>query len=171
MSKTKLYETVKEKLETLEGIAFGGYFNNQFEREAGEDAHKWPITYFEFSLLDWFATTGTSRNTQKGDIEIIIYVGFKTIAKDNIAFIDEIDRVYTALEGLEGSDGLFDPLRRVREIPNSDVDNVFVWQIHFSTRLLDISATNYGSQVITATGISITRDLEIDNEIVRSGKI
>lgn len=170
MSKKKLFDAVKSRFDQIPSVAFGGIFNNQFESEDKVRAHKWPIAYLEFSQLLWTAGIGTNAKVQQGDVDITLYVGFKTIDETPERFFESIDEIYNKLEGF-ASNGDFDPLRRTREQQTNEFDNVFVWQMTFRTNLKDEGAMNEGSTVWLASDMAVTRDLEIDNPVVRSGEI
>lgn len=169
MSKKKLYEAVKARFDEIESVSFGGIFNDQFRQEERVRAHKWPIAYLDFSQLRWSAGIGTNTKVQQGDVEITLHIGFKTIDENPERFLDQIDEVYNKLEGF-APDGYFDPLRRTSEKQTSEFDNVFVWEITFRTTLKDEGAMNEGSTFTFADEMTITRDLKIDNDVVRSGK-
>jgi hypothetical protein len=171
MSKKKLFDALKARFEDeIPEVWFGGIYNNQFESEAKIKAHKWPAAYFEFSQILWTAGIGSNAKVQQGDVDVTLYIGFKTIEDTPETFLDIIDLVYKKVEGF-ASNGDFDPMRRTREQQTNEFDNVFVWQITFRTNLKDEGAMNAGSTVWLADDITITRDLEIDNQILRTGKI
>jgi hypothetical protein len=170
MSKRKLYDAVKAKVDAVEGFTFGGLFNNQFQKEAVEASTEWPIVYLEWASIDWLASVGTAQNYQSGDTVVCLHLGFKTIETDNSPLLDEVDRLYRALEGFVDTDNTFTPLRRIREAQDSETDNVFEWLIYFATKLGDQSAADASSTAIIAEGFTITRDLDIDNQIIRAGR-
>jgi hypothetical protein len=143
MSKTILNNAIKAKIQALEGFEWGGLFNNQFDEEATEDATRYPIVYAEYSPIEWSAATGNNKNLQKGDVEVILHIGFKTLKKDNDEVLSLVDQVFAALHGYGSED--FDPLRRIREIQDTQYNNVLVWLLTFKTTLTDCGAADLGS--------------------------
>lgn len=169
MSKRILYDAIKAEIDALEGFHCFGLYNNQFEREADEDVIRYPAIFVQFGVIEWVGTLGTVKNLQQGTLEVQLYVGFKRLDKDNESVLDDVDKIFVALEGLAGD--LFDPLRRVREEQDIDYNNAEVWVLTFRTTINDCQASMKGSITHTIESLDARTEssLKIDDDVIRSG--
>jgi hypothetical protein len=142
-----------------------GVFNNQFENEPNEIPFRYPAIFIEFQELTYRSETFGS---QKIDLEFILHVGF-TQLRENLSYFDTIQNVGVALHGFAGS--YFSEITRLRAIPDNNHGNVIVWQITFRTTLTDETTfvPNQLIEINTPRTVGVSKGLDIDNPIVRSG--
>lgn len=173
MSKTILKDAIKAKIQALDGFNWEGLFNNQFAQEAQEDPIRYPAVFLEFSLIGWADSAGTYKNLQKGNIEVTLWIGFKTLDKENEDVLDLVDEIYKELHG-HGTDD-FKPLRRIREVQDVDYNNVIVWAQTYRTELRDCGAANKDVTVVNPDSLDVRTESVLiiepdneDNKIVRT---
>ena len=150
MSKSILLNAIKAKVKAITGAKgshgedvkfhFYGLFNDQFNKEDEEDVLSYPAVFASFPVIEWTAKLGNNRNLQEGRVDITLHIGFKVLDKDNSFVLDEVDKVFAALEGYTTED--FDPLRRTTETQDTDYANMLVWELTLSTILRDKTAAN-----------------------------
>ena len=146
-------------------------FNNQFDNEDRENAFPYPNVFIEFGTIDW---EKKSRNIQQGPVTFTFHCGFESYVENSIendaAIFDILDRIHVVLQGF--SDGeCFNLLDRTTERQDADHDNVVVWEMDYDTILLDTAAATE-LKTVTSAGpheLDVTRDLDIDNDVIRSG--
>ena len=146
-------------------------FNNQFDNEDRENAFPYPNVFIEFGTIDWIKK---SRNIQQGEVTFTIHCGFESYVTNSIendaAIFDILERIHKALQGF--SDGeCFNPLDRVTERQDTDHDNVVVWEMDYTTILLD-TAPATELKLVTSPGphdLEVIGDLDIDNDVIRTG--
>ena len=79
-----------------------------------------------------------------------------------------IKEVHQAVNGFEGA--CWTGLQRGPERQDTNHDNVIVWQVDYMTNLNDASADPARKLIeATITDIVVNKDLDIDNDIIRSG--
>jgi hypothetical protein len=169
MSKTILFNTLKTAINAVGSFRCFGLYNDQFAREGVEDVVTYPAVFIQFEGMDWEPRLSTVKNLQEAPIEINLHIGFKRLDKDNESVLAEVDQLFVALEGFTNDE--FDPLRRIRETPDTSYDNVEVWILTFKTRLRDTQATMVGTitHTITALEARDNSSLKIDNDVIRTG--
>jgi len=164
--KKDLYLAVKGRiLDQVKSIKHVLLYNNQFDRETVEEAFTYPNCFIEFVQM---IHSGVTLNQQKSDIQIRVHIGFESLEKEDLTMFDLIQEVYVALQGLDGD--LFSALQRIEERQDIDHDNVIVWQLDFECNLTDCSSDPRANldEVVIGT-LEIGADLDIDNDIIRSG--
>lgn len=172
MSKFALFNALKSRIDAIPGWNCPDLWNGQPSRESEEDVIRYPAAYIHFSDIAWSSPSGPSLFVQTGDVEITIYLVFKRLDKENFKTLQQVDEVFSQLQGWSDSD-LFSALRRVGEAPDIDYDNVEVWSQRYVCQLVDTSAHDRGSRMATITDIDTRTDSElcIDDPVIRTGKI
>lgn len=183
--KLEIYNDIVSALGTITELKTIGLYNSQFDREEDEWVRDYPKGFIEFATIPWLPpkqTTGkgtSSGNTVKqqdsGEVIITIHIGFSYLQDADVSFplLDVIvQKVYLALQGLSGS--YYGPLKRVEERQDPDHDRVLDWQMDFSTMLQECGEADSGlvdanDPIGTITDITINKDLDIDNPIIRTG--
>jgi hypothetical protein len=162
----QIFIDVKSKLETdLSGVVFKvDLYNNQFEHEPEERPFKYPAVFIEFSSIEYF--DGTS-GVQKCELEMTLHCGFHSLV-DTISFLDTIQLIAQSIHKFGGD--YFAPFIRISENMDVNHDNVTVWQIVFRTSLTDENSIVTRDQILTTIDtLELTRDIDIDNIVIRSG--
>ncbi len=122
----------------------------------------------ELSQIEWETD---SRGIQKGATTITVRVGFNSPDNDKLdesGFFDFEEIIYKALNGLDSV--CFTPLKRVADRADEDFDHVYIQETDFATQLTDDSAL-VDTKLISTTvdKLEITKDLDIDNDVIRTG--
>lgn len=177
--KLNLYNDIVTALDGVTEVKTKGIFNNQFDREEDEKAKAYPCCFIEFAPIQWIQTQQQPikkvnvRKQQKANAVITIHIGFSDLQDETANFIDIdpiIQKIYLALQDLTGD--YYSVLNRIEERPDTDHDNVIVWQMDFSTMLEEVGEEADLTKVAGDTlGLEITKDLKIDNDIIRTGKL
>ena len=123
----------------------------------------------EFGTIDWLPA---NRGTQKGDALITFHIGYNAINNEKVdesGMFDFIEEVHAAISGFAGE--CFTPLQRVTERQDEDFDHVLIWEADYSTQLTDNSGRDTKKLVSsTVADVDVQGDLDIDNDIIRTGK-
>lgn len=162
----QIFIDVKSKLETdLSGVVFKvDLFNNQFDHEPEERPFKYPAVFIEFSDIQYFDNTS---GVQKCELEMTLHCGFHSLI-DTITFLDTIQLISQSIHKFGGD--YFSPFIRISENMDTNHDNVTVWQIVFKTTLTDENSIVTRDQILTTVNtLELTRFIDIDNTIIRSG--
>jgi hypothetical protein len=140
-----LYLAIESKLKTE--VAAIKWIDFDRDQLLGQDNDK-PVDY-PCVLIDFPNTpySNNSQNTQIGEPTIILRVAFRRYDRthdkrsDNasLIFLDTLQSIYTALEGMEGEN--FSPLNRInqRRIIRPDI---ILYEIHFDCAYYDNTAQN-----------------------------
>lgn len=162
----QIFLDAKNKLETdLIGIVHKvDLYNNQFEHEPEEKPFKYPAIFIEFSDIQYF--DGTS-GVQKCELEMTLHCGFHSLV-DTINFLDTIQLISQSIHNFSGD--YFSPFIRISENMDVNHDNVTVWQIVFKCTMTDENSIVTRNQILTTIDtLELTRDLDIDDQVIRSG--
>ena len=181
-AKLDIFNDIVTALALVTEIKTVELWNNQFANEERETAFNYPAVFIEFAETPWTISkqrppkTGSQGNTtkeQKSEGTIItIHLGFSQLENETVSFplIDPIiEKVYFAIQGLNGT--FYGPLLRIAERQDTDHDRVIDWQMDFNTMMfecgeLDPDLTKIDAGVLD---VELNVDLDIDNDVVRSG--
>lgn len=177
--KLNLYNDIETILIAIDEIKTVGIFNNQFDREDEEKAKAYPCCFVEFANIGWTQTQQTpirkvnAQKQQKAEGTIVtIHIGFEDLQDETANFKDIdpiIQKVYLALQDLTGD--YYSVLNREAERQDTDHNNVIVWQMDFSTTMEEVGEEATLKKVDGGTlSLEITKNLKIDNDIIRTGK-
>ena len=156
----------KQVLDQVKEINHMLLFNNQFDRDNEEEAFSYPNCFFEYVQLIW---NGNIKQTQTGETQIKLHLGFERYETESLTIFDTIQKVYLALQGFSDTN-LFTGLQRIEEEQDTDHDQVIVWTITFSTQITDCEANpDATKQQIIIGDLEIIKKLDIDNPIIRTG--
>jgi len=181
----ELYQLVESTLEAdATSIKTIGLWNNQFDNEESEKAKDYPAVYVEFTDITWatsqqttgLGSTGKYSAQQDGVVVMTLHIGFWQLEDETLAYEEistVIDEVYNAIQGVDADQ--INPMQRVGERQDVDHDNVIDWQLDFSTQVLeagkDLTTTEDREEIAEDTiSPSITRDLELEDQVIRAGK-
>jgi len=162
MSKTILYNNLKTAIDAVEGFKCFGLYNGQFDREIDEDVLTYPAVFISFGSIEWRNVLGSIKNLQEAPLEVELYIGFKQLDKDNEATLQEVDKLFVAMEAMSNDE--FDPLRRVRDTQDVNYDNLEAWVLTFKTTLRDVQATMKGSITHTITTLDARTNSTINTD-------
>lgn len=139
-------------------------FNKQIENEKNEKPFRYPAVFFDFTNLNYRSeTTGT----QKIDVEFELHVATSEL-RPTFDLWDLCEQIGVALQNYSGDN--FSDITQRNSIPDNDHDRVNVWRLTFGCTITDESKLKQSKQIIVnSLGLTINKDLDIDNSIVRSG--
>lgn len=172
--------TVVEPITEVETVRL---WNSQLENEATEIPFNYAAVFIEFAEIPWTSTNqqpstlgaqGNVTKEQKGaNALVIIHATFSQLENETLSFpiIDAIiDKIYFEVQGLF-KDQKYSPLLRVAERQDVDHNRVIDWQMDFLTTMfqcgeLDDSLTEISGGTVE---VETTVDLDIDNDVIRTG--
>lgn len=158
-------------------------WNSQLENESDEKPFNYPAVFIEFAEIPWTSTNqqpstlgnvGNVTKEQKGvDSLIIIHIAHSQLEDETISFpiIDVVnDKVYFAIQGLFVNQK-YSPILRVAERQDTDHDRIIDWQMDFLTTMFQCGeADNTLVEIVGGTiTLVLTKDLDIDNDTLRTG--
>lgn len=169
MSKLMFFNEIYSKLDSCSPeIKTVQLYNSQPDNTDKEEIKLYPAVYLEMSNVDW-VTKGLG--IQQGDITLTVYVVTENYKTDDRQFLTVVDKVYECLNGLQTCS--FSALQRINERQDTDHDQLSIWEIDFISTLYDSQDNTRKEMTITTldpkTGLSIGVDLDIDNDIIRTG--
>lgn len=181
-AKLDIFNDIVTELEKISEIETIELWNNQLDNENKEISFNFPAVFIEFADLPWTSTNqqpsrlGTEGNVskqQKGiGALIILHIAFAPLEKETVSFpiiSPIIDEVYFAVQGLQGT--FYSPLLRIAERQDTDHDRVIDWQMDFNTTMFECGELDTTLKEIDAGTIDVIPeiDLDIDNDVIRSG--
>ena len=105
---------------------------------------------------------------QQGDVTITVRVVVERYQTDDRTYLTLVDEIYQALH-LYTTDN-FSPLKRIAERQDVDHENVIVWEVDYTTVLLDQQAyTERNFATLTETDLEVNTDVDIDSVIIKTG--
>ena len=166
MSKLILYNAIDEQIKAeVSSVKIVQLWNSQLDNEKEEEARTYPICYIEFSDIVWRELT---KGCAEGDVTITIRTVIERLQTDDRTYLTLVDEVYKALQLFQSD--IFTPLKRVTERQDTDHDNCIVWETDYITKLIDTTAdSNAGLPEVTIGTLEVTPDLDIDNDVIRTG--
>lgn len=168
-----LFEDIKERLQELTTLQHVALWNNQFERSNNdntdnnvEQAFAYPCAFIHFFGDN--PTSSSGGGAKRLDVDVRIYVGIESYELEDTTVFDVAAEVQEHLENWHTSNftGLMYQAQRL----NYDHNNVIVYEFDFKTQFSD--GIKYFKKDSVTTGnisVSITADLDIDNNIIRTG--
>jgi hypothetical protein len=164
--KRDLYLALKSRLLSITGVEHVRLYNNQIQRDTVEEAYKQGNTVFvEFIQLTW---TGAASGQQRGETVVRLHVVFESLLTEDVTLFERVQNVHLSIQGFNGP--LFTSMQRTNEEQDTDHDNIIVWKADYITQLSDCTTDHRsGLDTHTITQVEINAQLDIDNEIVRSG--
>jgi hypothetical protein len=161
----EFFEVIKTRLETeIPTIQTIDVWNNQFDNERKEKPFRFPAVFFEFINLP---LRSEANGIQKIDVEFILHVATSELHQ-TFDLWDLCEAIGTSLHNYSGDN--FSDITQRSFIMDNNHDRVNVWRLTFGCTLTDETKFKPNKQT-TVSGISliVTRDLDIDNLVVRSG--
>lgn len=178
----KCFNAIKTQIETVSAIKTVRLWNSQIENYERERAYERPAAFVEFLPSPCTTQQKIERvgqnisRQQKIDLAITIHVEFDKLEDETTSFplIDAtFQAVYYALQGFykdSSTLGYFKPLRRTEVRFDVNHDEVIDWQMDFSTMMEEMGEQDDLTLIAGGTLTpEITRTLDIDNDIIRTG--
>lgn len=126
-------------------------FNNQFDKEAAEDAFSYPAVMIQFLSLPWVTEP---QGLQKADALIRLHVGFHSYKSEDVEILTLLDEVHAALSGFTVAN-LLGAMTRTNEEQDINHDSVSVWLVDYSTQIVDV-AGHRNRHLVNASIESVT---------------
>ena len=168
---------IKKKVKDIQTF---GIWNNQFEHLGVDEIDfNFPAVFVEFASIPWTSSqiqprrqgnTGDVIKQQKSqDTIITLHIGFSFLKEPIRSFRDMdpiIDKIYFALQGLEGEQ--FSPLLRIDERQDTEHGRIIDWQVDFRTMMEQTGELDKDVRKIEADtlDLDIEKDLQIDTGTV-----
>ena len=148
-------------------------FNNQFERSNNDRAQdnnqepfSYPACFISFENISW---TGISSGVQDAALTVRLHIGYLNLI-EFIPVFDLVQSIHLALQGY--GDVIFNALTRVAERPNYDHNNVYVYEVDYTTRFRDTSTYNRKNYTpVSPVELDVSAELKIENVIIRTGTL
>lgn len=139
-------------------------WNQQIENENIEKPFKYPALFIEFNSINY---RSEAYGIQKADIEFTVHCCFSQLVRD-LDLLDIVESVGVALHNFNGD--YFADITRSDVEQDTNHDRVQDWTITFNTTATDCgTAKVHQLTQTTPTSVEVSRDLDIDNQVIRSG--
>lgn len=169
-----LYLSLRTQGETIPGIKWVRLFNDQFSKSNNDNAEKnseqafpYPCIFIEFPEDNIQSSSGAG--AKRLDVLVRIKIGFESYKLEDLAMFDLAELVQIAYEGY--NDTSFTRLTYEAQRMDYNHDNVYVYEFDFRTSYSD-DVKYFKKDGVVTTGpfaLQVTPDLDIDNEIIRTG--
>lgn len=173
MSKKLIYQEIKAKIAAdCPDVKTFRLFNNQVENDNTENAFNYPAVFLEFADLE-FMNENAGLQSITGVIRLrIVQEEYRTENELNLDFVDKIASV---LNGFQSST-IIQPLIRIRELQDTDHNNLIIWEQEYNFKANDCTSSKYNGAIEIPAGTveleaSRTTEvtLDIDNKNIRTG--
>ena len=171
----EIYLAIKAKLDTdvteLQTIRL---FNNQFERSNNdsadfndEQAFAYPCLFVDFPGDNGQISEGSG--VQYLDVQVRVLIGYESYMVEDLEVFTLKDKVFKALYNLKGP--TFSYLSYTAQRIDSNHNNVYIYEIEFSTKYEQSVSYLLNDKVEPTYPVELvlTKNLDIDNDIIRTG--
>lgn len=149
MSQLVIFNDLKTRLGTIQGIKHVGLWNNQFARENVENAFLYPCVFIQFTNSNFRELT---RGVEQFDSIITLHIGFESYKTEDTFILQLKQDVYKAVHRFQPNTGC-SMLLRVDEREDFDHPNVQDYQQDYKTTIKDADANTNGTKTATLTPI------------------
>jgi hypothetical protein len=152
-------------LETIPVVREARVFNNQLKHLPDQEQLLWPAVLVEpFNIV--YTTLSGPYQTVNCSIRFHI-VNESPLQGDEMTIYQLKDQVHQYLFGFTGG-GLLEPLQRDRENLDYSHDNLYDYQVEYSTRFTDM-VEPLDEVTVQLAQIDLDYDLDVDNPVIRTG--
>lgn len=155
MSLKTLYTELRAELESIPALKYVRLFNNQFEREAVNEAFLFPCALIEFEPTE---CKDLLMGVQQYDFNVVIHLGFESYKTEDIDVLDLKQSIYIKLHRFNSTSKMFSMLSRISDTQNFDHDNTQVYEIRFRITAKDYDADIRPTQSVNPT-LALTANL------------
>lgn len=147
-------------------------FNNQFNHSNNEDqrneqAFLYPCALIEFSEIEYQTQT---QLIQSYTGVVRLHIGFESYKLEDTDVLALKQNIYKNIHGFQVSTvKTFGKFLRLRETMDTDHDNIMVYIQDYQLSGKDTDFVDTSSTVVPPIELEITRDLDIDNSVIRTG--
>jgi hypothetical protein len=161
----EFFQVIRTRLQTeIPTIKTIDVFNNQFENEPNEKPFRFPAVFFEFVNLPYRSEVN---GIQKIDVEFTLHVATSEL-RQSFDLWDLCEQIGTSLHNYSGDN--FSDITQRNAIPDNDHDRINIWRLTFGCTITDDTKFKPGKQtVVSGISLNITRDLDIDNVVIKTG--
>jgi hypothetical protein len=151
--KTLLFQAIETRLrEEVANLGAFELWREQPDNEAKEDPLEFPAVFLEFAELDY---SSQGSNIQAANVKVALHIVYEDMDMKSLAFLEFVEEVQFALQGLQGADNLFTMLERESEKQVVRRDNLVEWVIEYVTRLQDETTARTARLVLTANPLTL----------------
>ncbi len=163
----QVFIDIKTKIEEITSINLVTAFNGQYFNTQKEQGYNYPIALIEFANIEYVQQP---KQVQKFDANCIIHIVYNSYEFEPLGFYDVRDLIFLKLQGFKPEN--CSEMYRVSEIADTDHDALYIYKVDFKISGIDIVANTDNNLIShTVTTLATTKDLEIDNNIIRTGTI
>jgi len=170
-----IYLGIKSRLETdVTQLQTVRLFNNQFERSNNdnsdlndEQAFAYPCCFIEF--INDAPMISQGAGAKRLEVEVRLHIGFESYELEDLDIFDLVESIQVALDGY--STIYFSPLTYLAQRTDYNHNNIYIYQLEYSC-IYEDSSSYIKNNTITKNAphtLSVTIDLDIDNDIIRTG--
>ncbi len=153
-----LYTEIRTKLEAITGIKYVRLWNNQFEREAVNEAFQFPCCLIEFEPTE---CRDLLNGVQQYDFVVCIHLGFESYKTEDTDILDLKQAVFVKLGNYNSTTGMFSILSRESETQNFDHDNIQDYQIRFKVTGKDFDGDTRPNTDATITDLTLNGTIHL----------
>ena len=167
-----IYLGIKARLESqvaeLQTIRL---FNNQFERSNNENgdeqAFAYPCCFIEFFNDAPMISQGAG--AKRLDVEVRLHIGFESYELEDLDIFNLVEKIQIALDGYSTTS--FTPLTYLAQRNDYNHNNIYIYQLEYACIYEDDSSYIKNNTVTSNAPhtLNLTVDLDIDNDIIRTG--
>lgn len=141
-------------------------FNDQFNHsndQRDEAPFLYPCVFIQFIDIQ---TADLTQNVQQANFTTRIHFGFENYEDEDVTMFALKAKIYKALQHFGAN--FFGPMVRVSEEQDHEHNNIYIYLIDFQTSGKDYDACVEKPEA-TITTLTVNADLDIDNDIIRTG--
>ena len=163
----QVYTDIKERIEEITSINLVTAFNGQYLNTQREQGYNYPVAFIEFNNIEYVQQP---QQIQKFDADCIIHIVYNSYEFEPLGFYDVRDLIFLKLQGFRPEN--CSEMYRISEQTDIDHDALYIYKMTFKVSGIDVVAnTDNNLTSHTVTILTLTKDLEIDNNLIRTGVI
>ena len=161
----QVFLDIQAKLLEVTDLKLATMFNNQYLNTDKEQGYDYPSALIEFANIQYFQL---SKSIQQFEADITIHLVYESLEFEPLGFYDVRDSILILLQGYEPTN--CSELIRISEQMDSDHDALLIYKIDFRLTGTDVTANTDNNKIqYTIPTLELTKDLDIDNVIIRTG--
>lgn len=166
-----IYLGIKSRLESeVTSLQTIRLFNDQFNKsntEAIEQAFAYPCCFIEF--INDAPMVSQGAGAKRLEVEVRLHIGFESYELEDITIFDLVESIQIALDGYSTTS--FTPLTYLAQRMDYNHNNVYIYQLEY-TCIYEDDSSYIKNNTITKNAphdLNVNIDLDIDNDIIRTG--
>jgi len=170
-----IYLGIKSRLESnVSQLQTIRLFNDQFNKSNNDDstfnneqAFAYPCCFIEF--INDAPMVSQGAGAKRLEVEIRLHLGFESYELEDLDIFDLVESVQIALDGYSTTS--FTPLTYLAQRMDYNHNNVYIYQLEYSCIYEDDSSYIKNNTItkLAPHDLNVTINLDIDNDIIRTG--